>query len=189
MSSDPHDARCKGILNGASSVPITGRRRFLAVGIGASIPALAGCATLSDFIGGLLLSDVNVFNEANHPVAGTIEVRDPDGSVVLDARFDLIPDGDNDDDGAGSGDDTDGDSFISYDNALTDAGQYALTVELAEEDAIDGENRYEGPVEVSDPETEHIVVALGADGADGPIDVAIVEEFTDIPEEFGGEPE
>lgn len=69
----------------------TTRRRFLALGTGGAVAALAGCSSVLDAVGSLVLQDVNVFNAADRRLAGSVEVTGPDGETVLDEDFDVAP--------------------------------------------------------------------------------------------------
>jgi len=151
------------------------RRGFLAAGASATTVALAGCASVLDFIGGLVLDDVTVVNGADQDVAGSVEVADPNGEPVLEERFE----GDED------GEDEDPEPVAPFGDVLTDAGEYAVSVELDEDDAIDGETAAEATLDVEDTEDEHVIVFLDPDG-EGAIAIDTVEEFSDL-EQFDDE--
>ena len=158
----------------STAQPSIDRRQFLAVGAGVTSVALAGCATVADFLAGLVLEDVNVVNAADHEVAGSIDVTDPAGDLVLEEHFTLAPEDDSDDD------DVDSESQGVYEDVFTDAGEYTVSVEL--DDEVDGETEAEETVEVTDPEEEHVIVLIGTEDEDGPILVTVIEEFTDLEE-------
>lgn len=151
-----------------------GRRRFLAVGAGVTAVSLAGCSTVADFLAGLVLEDVNVINAADHEISGAITITDPDDERVLDEQFDLSPDDDSDDG------DVDSESQGVYEDVFTDAGEYAVSVEL--DDEVDGETEAEETVEVAEPEDEHVIVLIGTEDEEGPILVTVIEEFSDLEE-------
>lgn len=152
------------------------RRRFAAIGASVATTALAGCSAVADFVGGYLLNDVNVFNATNRRIAGSIEITDPDGEVVLDAQFDLAPDGEEQES-------EDDDSSAIYEEVLTVEGEYAVSVELNEDSEIDGETTAQGTVDVTSLEDDHVTVILGADGATSPITISVIQELSDL-EEF-----
>ncbi|SDR27188.1 hypothetical protein [Natronobacterium texcoconense] len=152
------------------------RRTVLALGAGAGTVALAGCASVANFLGDLVLDDVNVFNGTDQELSGSIEVTDPSETLVLDEEFEVVPEEDEEDD------DVDEDSGQVYADVFTDDGEYVVSITLDEDSAIDGETTAEATVEITDTEEDHIAVLLGADGANGPIEVVVIQEFTDIGE-------
>lgn len=162
-----------------------GRRRLLAVGASTCAISLAGCSAVADFLGGMFLEDVNVFNGTDRELTGSIEVLDPNGDVVLDETFEL-PAGDDGDDGDDAGDDGDPEEEIDeeslglYEDVLTDPGEYTVSVALDE--AVGGESEAIEDVEVSDPEEEHVMVFVGGEDADDSISIAVIEEFSDLGE-------
>lgn len=93
---------------GAGIVSKIGRRRFIAAGASVGVAGVAGCTQIIDAIAGLVLDDVNVFNESNRRRAGSITVTDPNGETVLDERFDLPASDDEDDTGSGGNESTNG---------------------------------------------------------------------------------
>lgn len=152
------------------------RRSFVAGGACLSTAILAGCTTVINAVGGHLLADVNVLNATDHRIAGSIEVLDPGGDLVLDEGFDLLP---SDDDGTAALGDGE-DSSAAYEDVLTRAGTYTVSVELAEGGEIDGETSGEDTLDVTDVDDEHVAVALGVPEAAAPIEMAVVEEFLDL---------
>ncbi|MXV62600.1 hypothetical protein GS429_11095 [Natronorubrum sp. JWXQ-INN-674] len=152
------------------------RRAFLALGASASTVALAGCASVANFLADMVLDDVNVFNGTDRERSGSIEITDPDGTVVLEERFEIAPEDEDDDN------DVDEDSGEVYEDVFTGDGEYVVSIELDDDSEIDGERTAEETVEITDVEADHIAVLLGADGAQGPISVVVIQEFTDIGE-------
>lgn len=180
---------------GTDRLTTTTRRRFLALGTGGAVAALAGCNSVLDAVGSLVLQDVNVFNAADRRLGGSIEVSGPDGETVLDEDFDVAP---NDaGDGADPSNATDGDpagngtadgvgtadedqSVAVYDDVFAGAGEYAVAIELDDGSEIDGESTAEGTVEVADPENEHVVVALDPEDTDEAVVMAVIENLSDL---------
>ncbi|ELY68993.1 hypothetical protein CYV19_08705 [Natronobacterium gregoryi SP2] len=146
------------------------------LGASAGTVALAGCASVANFLADMILDDVNVFNGTERELSGSIEVTDPDETVVLEERFEVVPDDDDDDD------DVNEDSGEVYGDVFTDDGEYVVSIELDDGSEIDGERTADETVEITDVEEDHVAVLLGADGAPDPISVVVIQEFTDIGE-------
>lgn len=149
------------------------RRRFVAAATATAAAALAGCAGVVDYLGGLVLDDVNVFNASDRPLAGDLEVSGPDGSVLLEASFEVDPDEDDDE--------VEEDSGATFDDVLDDPGEYVVSVRL-DDDSADDETETETTVSVDDPDDEHVIVVLGAEETDAAVDVFVIEEFSELPE-------
>lgn len=157
-----------------------GRRRFLAAGASAAGVALAGCSAIADFLGGMFLEDVNVFNGTDRELSGSIEVLDPNGDVVLEESFDLPSSEGDGEDGGNESDGGDQESMGIYEDVLTDSGEYTVSIELDRE--VGGESGATETVEVANPDEEHVTVFVGADEAGDSIVVAVIEEFSDLEE-------
>ncbi|WP_253736696.1 hypothetical protein [Halohasta salina] len=71
-----------------------GRRRLLTAAGTAAVVGLAGCADVANSVAELALGEVNLFNETGQQVAGSITVTGPEGSTVLDERFEIEPSSD-----------------------------------------------------------------------------------------------
>lgn len=147
------------------------RRRLLGVGVAVGIGGLAGCTQVANYLAGLALEDVNLFNETDQQVTGSIIITDPEDSTVLDELFMIEPDDDDEDE-------IDEDSGATYSDVLTVTGSYTVTIEL--DDTVDGVTATEASVMVDDPAEEHIIVVFGADDLEEEIGVLVIEEFTDI---------
>lgn len=133
------------------------RRAFLAAGGTAVLAATAGCTALVDYVGNRLLEQVNVFNEIERRVQGSIVVVDPAGETVLDETFDLA-----------SRESEDGDSNATYDDVWNDPGAYEVTLELADTE-IEGVSRASETVTIDDPAEQMLAVALGSSEVAEPI--------------------
>ncbi|WP_137290986.1 twin-arginine translocation signal domain-containing protein [Natronorubrum halophilum] len=201
------------------------RRTFIAAGGTAALVSMAGCTAVMDYFGDLALQDVNVFNGADTPVNGTIDIVDPNGDVVLEETFDLEKAADEDEENQ------DADSIALYEDVWTDAGDYEVSIEL-EGDAFDTEldvgetfqndstdtgaetNRTSENnsndagtgietesvngssdtgtvtifdteiVTVDDPEEEHLAVGLAREGSAELISFHVIENFSDLEDEF-----
>ncbi|APX97426.1 hypothetical protein SAMN05421809_3509 [Natronorubrum daqingense] len=177
------------------------RRRVLTVGTTAAVASVAGCSSAVDFLADMTLEEVNVFNGADEPITGTIEIVDPDGEVALEESFDLERDRD--------GDDEDNEAAAFYDDTWSDAGEYEVSVELEDEpdeasddgeSADDGEDSDDGDdndtplgpertdtVTVDDPDEERLVVGIAQEGPGELISFHVIEDFSELEEEFEGE--
>ncbi|OAQ51324.1 hypothetical protein HTG_17455 [Natrinema mahii] len=130
-----------------------------------------------DFVGDRLLEQVNVFNETDRRVAGSIAVVDPAGETALDETFDLAPSDSGDDEGAASGDDEQ--SVAVYDDVWGEAGAYEATVELTGTD-IDGQSQASETVTIDDPDEQLLGVALGSETVDEPIGFRVGESLSEL---------
>jgi len=148
------------------------RRRLLAAGTTVAAVGLAGCTRAINYIAGLALDDVNLFNETDQRLTGSVAVTDPQGEAVLGEEFEIEPDDEDDEDDEESG--------AAYGDVLTEAGEYTVSVVLDDDSAVDETTEAQATVEVDDPDEEHIIVVFGADDLDEPIGILVIEEFTDI---------
>ena len=197
-------------------LPVT-RRRLLAAGGAVGATALAGCSAVVDFLAGLVLQDVNVFNGTPREMSGTIRVEEPNDEVVLDEAFTIganedaedepeanetnstadggtaQQDGEANESGTGTSNQTEGgyeaseSTLARFEEVLTDAGEYLVSVDLDTPEAIEnlpvlGEP-IEKTVEVTAPDDEHIMVFLGTDDPNEPVKITVIEELSDL-EEF-----
>ncbi len=151
------------------------RRRFLASGATTASVGFAGCAeSIGNFIAEFVLDDVNLLNETDRNLAGSIVVTDPSGETILDAAFDLEP-------AADEADESNEDSQAVYSDLFETDGEHVFTVELAD-DEIDGETGAALTGEIADPEEEHAVVVMGSDELMAPFELFVIEAFTDLGE-------
>ena len=149
------------------------RRRFIAATVVAGSTAIAGCASAVDYLAGFVLDDINLFNATDRTLSGEITVTDPDGSTALMESFEVEPEEEDDED-------ADGDSGAVFEDVISDPGAYRVTIELDEDSIIDGEAEAERAVSVTDTEEEHIIVVLGAEETDTPVDAFVIEEFSEM---------
>ena len=133
------------------------RRSFLAAGGTAVLAATAGCSSVIDSLANRLLEQVNVFNETDRRVEGSIVVVDPAGEPVLDTTFDLA-----------SRESGDGSSNATYDDVWGEAGAYEATLELTDTE-IDGQSSASETVTIDDPDEQMLAVALGSSEVEEPI--------------------
>src|SRR6056297_1487537 len=139
------------------------RRRVLAMGAGTLAVATAGCTRLSELVVDRVVGDVNVFNTTGEPVTGSLTLTDPDGETLLDVELDLTSDGD---DGI-------------YEDTLTTAGTYAISVSFETDDGS-ASGADSGTIEIRDPDEEHVVVFLGKAYTDESVTIEVVEDFAEL---------
>jgi len=136
--------------------------------------AMAGCSAVANFIGDQVLEDVNVFNQTDGPITGSIEVVGPGGDTDLDDTFALIS--------ATSDGEEDGSNVAAYGDVWTETGSYEVSVSLDDTD-IDGTSEASDTVSIEDADEEMLGIALGAESEDEPITFRVGESFTDLAEE------
>ena len=158
-----------------SSITRPTRRRLLAVGGATALTGLAGCMDALNAVAGAILEDVNVLNGTDQEQRGTVTVVGPNGDTQLAESFTVAP-SESDDEGGESS------STPTYGDVFTESGEYTVTVEL--ESAINETDSREATVTVNDTENQHIIVGLGADDAPTPIEVLVIDEFSDLADRF-----
>ena len=169
--------------NADDTLPTTTRRRLL-IGTGAAAAtATAGCTTVVNWLADMALADVNLFNETDGELAGTITVTGPDGETLLDDSFELLPS--DDDDNNGDGDDNesedDGSNLAAYSDVWTDPGEYEATVTVTD-GPLAGSEATE-TVTIDDTEEEMLAVPLGAEEETGDIVFRVGTDLTDFADE------
>lgn len=133
-------------------------RRRLVAGSGLAIlTGIAGCTTVTNWIADLALGDVNLFNETDEIIRGTIEITDPVETTVLSESFELAPTPDDEEE------DDDEDNVAAYDEVWNDPGTYHVSVELANGISVRGETEAETSFTIEDPEEQMLAVPFGAD--------------------------
>ncbi|ERH08226.1 MAG: hypothetical protein J07HN4v3_00592 [Halonotius sp. J07HN4] len=158
-----------------SSITRPTRRRLLAVGGATAVAGLAGCMDAFNAVAGAILKDVNVLNGTDQEQSGTVTVVGPNGDTQLEESFTVTPsESDNEESESGS--------TPTYGDVFTESGEYTVTVEL--ESAINETSSREASVTVNDTENQHIIVGLGADDAPTPIEVLVIDEFSDLADRF-----
>ena len=129
-------------------------------------------------IAGAILKDVNVLNGTDKEQSGSVTVVDPNDETQLSESFTVAP-SDNDEE-----EDTDEPSSTpAYGDVFTESGEYTVTVEL--DSAINETSSREATVTVDNTDDQHIIVGLGADDAPSPIEILVIDEFSDLADRFG----
>jgi hypothetical protein len=155
----------------------TTRRRLVAAGGGLATVGLAGCMGALNSVAEAILKDVNVINGTDTERRGSITVTGPDGETVLDDSFTVAPQDSDSADGEQSSTPTFGDVF-------TGSGEYTVSVSLAADSAINGRTDGEETVTIDTPDDQHIIVGLGASDSQSPIEILVINEFSDLADEF-----
>lgn len=147
----------------------TTRRRFLAASGTALLTAVAGCSAVVDFIGDMVLEEVNVLNQLNRNIEGSVEVIDPAGDTALEETFDVPAD-----------DEGGEESSATYSDVWGDTGDYEIRFEL--DQAVDGVSQVNETVTIDDPDEQMVAIAPGNDEVAGPIPLRVAESFSDLAE-------
>jgi hypothetical protein len=142
----------------------------LATGGAALATALAGCGGVLNFVGNRLLGQVNVFNETDRRLAGSIAVSGPGGGSRLDETFELI---------SPHTDTGEGQSFAGYDDVWDGSGSYEVSVELDEAE-VDGASSATETVKVDAPDEQRLAVVVGAADTDDSFTFHVGENLTDF---------
>jgi hypothetical protein len=154
------------------------RRQLLAGAATTAVVATAGCSAIAESLASSVFQDVNVLNGTERRITGSITVTDPDDETVLDEAFDLL-----------SGEGLDGQTETEreadagaarYDGVFTASGTYTVTVQLDEDSAVDGVREAEANVDVTDTESDNVLVTVGdSEGTDEPITIRRLDEETE----------
>lgn len=133
--------------------------------------AIAGCSTVVNILGDQILEDVNIFNQLNRDVSGTIEVIAPDGDSVLDESFSLPPV------------ETDGESnTVTYSDVWTDSGKYDVELALTNTE-IESTSQASESIRITDTDEQMTAIALGGQEGDEQIAIRVGKEITDFSQE------
>lgn len=133
--------------------------------------AIAGCSTVVNILGDQILEDVNIFNQLNRDVSGTIEVIAPDGDSVLNESFSLPPV------------ETDGESnTVTYSDVWTDSGKYDVELALTNTE-IESTSQASESIRITDTDEQMTAIALGGQEGDEQIAIRVGKEITDFSQE------
>ena len=151
----------------SSSESVT-RRRALAIGASAALASTAGCATVLDAIGNQVFEEVNLLNQLNQAVSGSVEIVDPDGETVLDTSFDVPS--------TESGGES---NIVAYADVWTTTGEYQVDLELSDTE-IAGTSRLNQRFSITNTEEEIVAISIGSTDETEPIALRVGESFSDL---------
>ena len=152
------------------------RRRFLAAcGVGL-IGSTAGCTTIVDSLADLALGDVNLFNETEDVLTGTVTITGPGDETVLSESFDLPPESDDDD----TDENNDEDGVAAYEDVWTEPGTYEASVELDGDSEVQGESTGSESISIEDTSEEMLAIAFGMEEVDDAIGFIVGESLSDF---------
>jgi hypothetical protein len=151
----------------SSSESVT-RRRALAIGASAAVASTAGCATVLDAIGNQVFEEVNLLNQLNQAVSGSVEIVDPDGETVLDTSFDVPS--------TESGGES---NIVAYADVWTTTGEYQVDLELSDTE-IAGTSRLNQRFSITNTEEEIVAISIGSTDETEPIALRVGESFSDL---------
>ncbi len=151
-----------------SSFDSVTRRQTLAIGASAAVASTAGCSTVLDAVGDRVFEEVNLLNQLNQEVSGSIEVVDPDGETVLDTSFEV------------PSTESDGESnIVAYADVWTTSGEYHVDLELANT-VIAGTSRLNQRFSITNTNAEIVAVSIGSSDETEPIALRVGESFSDL---------
>lgn len=150
---------------------VLSRRQYLVGGATAAVGAVAGCTEAIDRFADEILEEVNLFNETERRLTGSITVTGPSGTTRLDESFTLDPESSDEE---GNEDDS---NLNVYADIWTSPGEYDVAVEFDE--PVEGETAFSETVRINDPEDEILVIPVGADEFDATVDFRVGESFSD----------
>ncbi|WP_241881394.1 MULTISPECIES: hypothetical protein [unclassified Halorubrum] len=152
------------------------RRRFLACSGGVLIAGTAGCTGIVNSLADLALGDVNLFNETDDTLTGTVTITDSADETVLSDAFELPPaSGDED---ADEKDDEDG--MTAYEDVWTDSRAYDARVELDDDPAIQVESATSSSITIDNPSEEMLAIVFGGEEFDDTIGFTVGESLSDL---------
>jgi hypothetical protein len=154
----------------------TNRRRFLAAcGVGL-FGSTAGCTTIVDSLADLALGDVNLFNETEDVLTGTVTITDLGDETVLSESFELPPGSDDDD----TDENNDEDGVAAYEDVWTEPGTYEASVELDGDSEVQRESTGSESISIEDTSEEMLAIAFGMEEVDDEIGFIIGESLSDF---------
>lgn len=144
------------------------RRRALTIGASAALASTAGCTTVLDAVGNQIFEQVNLLNQLNHEVSGSIEIIDPNGETVLDTSFDV------------PSTESDGDSnIVAYGEVWTTSGEYEVDLSLSDTE-VAGTSQLNQRFSITNPEEEIVAISIGSSEETEPIALRVGESFSDL---------
>lgn len=152
------------------------RRHFLAYGGAALTAGTAGCTGIANSLADLALGDVNVFNETNDTLTGSVTITDAADKTVLSESFELPPSSSGED---AAEEDTE-DGMTAYEDVWTDSGTYAASVELDGDSTVRGESAGSESVSIDDTSEEMLAIVFGGEELDDAIGFIIGESLSDL---------
>lgn len=152
------------------------RRQFLACSGAVLTAGTAGCTGIVNSLADLALGDVNVFNETNDTLTGTVTITDSADETVLSESFELPPASDDDDDPE---EDTE-DGMTAYEDIWTDSGTYEASVELDGDSTVQGESTGSESISIDDTSEEMLAIVLGGEEFDDTIGFTVGESLSDL---------
>lgn len=157
------------MVNLSGRRPTLTRRLFLASGASAATAPLAGCTSLSEWLGDRFVGDVNLFNLTDARISGSFTLTIQD-DALLDETLDLT---------AESGDEP----AAIYEDVWTEKGDYQVTLEL---DGIPETEpqRLSKTVTVVDPGEEKLVVFIGRELTGQPVTARVIADFAELEEDI-----
>ncbi|RNJ22078.1 hypothetical protein [Halosegnis longus] len=144
------------------------RRRALAIGASAALASTAGCSTVLDAIGNQIFEEINLLNQLNQEVSGSIEVVDPNGETVLDTSFDVPS--------TESGGES---NIVAYADVWTTSGEYQVDLELADT-VIAGTSQLNRRFSITSTEEEIVAISIGSSNENEPIALRVGESFSNL---------
>jgi hypothetical protein len=116
----------------------------------------------------MILEEVNVMNQLDRNIKGSVEVIDPAGDTALSETFDVPS---NDEGGEGN--------TATYSDVWGDTGDYEISVELTNTD-IDGVSQASETVTIDDTDEQMVAIAPGNNEVGGPIPIRAGDSLSDF---------
>ncbi|MFC5136562.1 MULTISPECIES: hypothetical protein [Haloferacaceae] len=153
----------------------TNRRRFLAVCGAGLLGGTAGCTAVVDHLADIALGDVNLFNETDTVLTGTVTLVDPSDETVLSESFELPPDTDDEE----TDEENDEDGVKAYEDVWTETGTYEASIEL-DESEVQGESTASASISIDDTSEEMLAIAFGAEEFDDAIGFTVGKSLSEF---------
>lgn len=151
-----------------SSLESVTRRRAIAIGASVAVASTAGCSTVLDAIGNQIFEEINLLNQLNQEVSGSIEVVDPNGEAVLDTSFDVPS--------TESGGES---NIVAYADVWTTSGEYQVDLKLADT-VIAGTSQLNRRFSITSTEEELVAISIGSSDENEPIALRVGESFSNL---------
>lgn len=151
------------------------RRDVLRLGGAAILASFAGCTAVVDRLANSVLEDVNVLNQLNREVSGSVTVTDLAGDTVLDRTFD-----------APSTEANGESNVVAYDDVWDGTGKYRIRVKLTDIE-LEGTSQASETVHIGNTGEDMVGVFVGSGIESEPIAIRVGTSFSDFAEDNEGE--